>query len=253
MTEPKNLSGFLLEKTKQIKLSEIAKGTGISDAFLSKLRAGAYASVGIESAINLSLYLNEPLEKILKLAGKEQYYKKMKRLLAKEFRTDPVIQLGVPDGEFEGIKCLDSPICLGPGYNVDDAQIVGHMPIHKSELPIGYKSEPDRVVCFPTAGLSMVPTIMPDSHVVIDRYVPAEWVVPGALYAFLMKDGSVTIKRLLKITDHSIIIDADNTDPRERQPGGSAADFPMILPLQEDHSVVRGRVIWILNRLVPKE
>ena len=29
-------------------------------------------------------------------------------------------------------------------------------------------------------------------------------------------------------------------------------DFPMVLPLQEDHSVVRGRVIWILNRLIEK-
>jgi phage repressor protein C with HTH and peptisase S24 domain len=98
----------------------------------------------------------------------------------------------------------------------------------------------------------MVPTILPDSYIWVDRYIPAETVTPGDIYAFLLPDGTVTIKRLIRVTDHQAIIDADNQDPAERKPTGSLKEFPMILPLREDLSVVRGRVIWILNRLVEK-
>jgi transcriptional regulator with XRE-family HTH domain len=164
---------------------------------------------------------------------------------------EPTLVFDMPSGDFDGIRCFDSPVCLGPGYNMDEMQEVGYLPIHKSELPVGYKSEPGRIVCFLTKGTSMIPTIMPDSHIIVDRYVPAEWIVPGGLYAFLLPNGEVTIKRLLKLTDDSAIIDADNQDPKERKEG-STKDFPMVLHLQEDESVVRGRVIWILNRLVEK-
>lgn len=249
----KTLSEYVAAKVSgDLGLTDIAKGIGVSDSHLSRVRSGKIKSVGLNVAINMALYFREPLDEILKMNGQGEYFGKMKRCLAKEFRKDPTIQLNVPGGEFEGVKCLDSPVCLGPGFNMDEAQVVGYFPILKGELPVGYKSEPDRIVCFPTAGLSMVPTIMPDSHVVIDRYVPAEWVVPGGLYAFLLPNEGVAIKRLIKVMDNSIIIDADNPDPTARKIG-STKDFPMVLSLREDHSIIRGRVIWILNRLVPKE
>lgn len=251
---PKNLSDFLIEISKEKTLAEIAKAIGVSDSYLSKLRAGHYRAAGLDIIVDLSLYTGKPIDWMLKLIGKESYYPKLKRCMAREFQKDPIIQLNIPDGEFEGIKCLDSPVCLGPGSNMDEAQVMGFLPIHKSELPVGYKSEPDRIVCFPTEGRSMVPTIMPGSHIVIDRFVPAEWVTPGGIYAFLLSSGDVTIKRLIKLMDGSILIDADNQDPKERT-DGSAKDFPMVLPLREDHSIIRGRVIWIFNRLVeePKQ
>lgn len=164
---------------------------------------------------------------------------------------EPNLIFDMPSGEIEGVRCFDSPVCLGPGYNMDEMQEIGFLPMYKAELPVGYKSEPDRIVCFLTSGLSMAPTIMPDSHIVVDRFVPMEWVVPGGIYAFLLPSGDVTIKRLLKLTDDSAIIDADNPDPKERQEG-TTKDFPMIVHLREDESIVRGRVIWILNRLIEK-
>jgi transcriptional regulator with XRE-family HTH domain len=167
-------------------------------------------------------------------------------------RKDPTLQFNMPHAEIEGIKCFDSPLCLGPGFNMDDAQLVGYLPISKTELPIGYKSEPDRIVCFPTTGDSMMPTIMPDSHIVIDRYVPAEWITSGGLYAFLLPNEDVTIKRLIKIMHDSVIIDGDNKDEVARKTG-SVRNFPTVLGLRDDESIFRGRVIWILNRFVPKE
>jgi phage repressor protein C with HTH and peptisase S24 domain len=165
---------------------------------------------------------------------------------------EPTLVFNMPEGEIEGVKVFDSPACLGPGYNMDEARDISYMPIPKKDLPRGYKSDPNRIICLPTKGTSMVPTILPDSYIWVDRYLPAEMVAPGDIYAFLLPDGTVTIKRLIRVTDHQAIIDADNQDPAERKPTGSLKDFPMILPLREDLSVVRGRVIWILNRLIEK-
>lgn len=152
--------------------------------------------------------------------------------------------------ETENIKVFADSACLGPGYDMDSCVPAGLMPLPKKDLPRGFKSQEDRIICLPTKGTSMIPTIMPGSYIWIDRDVPTEAVVQRSIYAFLLHDGTVTIKRLIRVTNNSIIIDADNMDPSERSENGTLKDFPMVLPLCEDHSVIRGRVIWILNRLI---
>jgi phage repressor protein C with HTH and peptisase S24 domain len=248
----KTLADFLIEKTKDLNQVDLAKAIGVSQSFLSRLKSGQNKTADLSLAVDLSVHFQEPLEKMLALIGKERYYEKLRRSLAKEFKKEPVLNFNMPEGEIEGVKVFDSPACLGPGYDMDEARDFNYMPIPKKELPRGYKSDPNRIICLPTKGTSMVPTILPDSYIWVDRYIPAETVTPGDIYAFLLPDGTVTIKRLIRVTDHQAIIDADNQDPAERKPTGSLKEFPMILPLREDLSVVRGRVIWILNRLVEK-
>lgn len=192
------------------------------------------------------------LEKISKALEVPEYKLFSDRPLVPYESKEPALVFNMPEGEIEGVKVYDTPACLGPGFNMDESAPAGYMPIPKKDLPRGFKSDPNRIICLPTTGTSMIPTILPDSYIWVDRMVPAETVLPGRIYAFLLPDRTVTIKRLVRLADHCAIIDADNPDPAERQEAGSLKDFPMILALQEDHSVVRGRVIWILNRLIEK-
>lgn len=217
-------------------LSKFAKDNELSNSYLNEI-------------LNGKRRFNEDwLNKISKALNVEPWQLLADRPLVPYEPKGPSLIFNMPKGNIEGVKVLDTPACLGPGYNMDECQPIGYMPIPKKDLPKGFSSERDRIVCFPTAGTSMIPTINPDSYIWVDRYVPIGAVVAGGIYAFLLPNGTVTIKRLIKLTDRSTIIDADNTDPAERKT--SLKDFPMILPLQEDHSVIRGRVIWILNRLI---
>jgi phage repressor protein C with HTH and peptisase S24 domain len=221
-------------------LSRFAKEKGFSNSYLNEI-------------LNGKRRFNEDwLNKIAKALEVEPWQLLSDRPLIPYESKEPTLVFNMPDGEIEGVKVFDTPACLGPGFNMDECAPSGYMPIPKKDLPRGFKSDPNRIICLPTKGTSMVPTILPDSYIWVDRFVPAEAVLPGRIYAFLLPDRTVTIKRLVRVTDHCAIIDADNSDPAERKETGSLKDFPMILPLQEDQSVVRGRVIWILNRLVEK-
>jgi transcriptional regulator with XRE-family HTH domain len=188
--------------------------------------------------------LNEDmLNKIARALHIEVYELFSDKPLVEYESREPILRFNMPEADIEGVKMFEDPICLGPGYNMDDLKPTGHMPIPKDDLPTGYKSEKDRIVCFRTKGYSMEPTIFDDSYAWIDRYV--EHCLPGEIYAFLLEDNSVTVKRLLRKHKDYLIIGADNP----AQDG-----FPMILKLREidEPSVVRGRVIWILNRFIKK-
>ena len=60
---------------------------------------------------------------------------------------------------------------------------------------------------------------------------------------------------LVKIDRHFMMIDGDNTNPEDRKTE-DLKDFPMFLNSKkyehDDVSPVRGRVIWVLNRLKEK-
>jgi phage repressor protein C with HTH and peptisase S24 domain len=219
-------------------LTRFAREKGFSNSYLNEI-------------LNGKRRFNEHwLNKISKALGVEPWQLLADRPLVPYESKDPTLVFNMPEGEIEGVKVFDTPACLGPGYNMDECTPASYMPIPKKDLPRGYKSDPNRIICLPTKGTSMVPTILPDSYIWLDRYLPVETVAPGDIYAFLLPDGTVTIKRLIRVANHQAIIDADNQDPAERKPTGNLKDFPMILLLREDLSVVRGRVIWILNRLV---
>ena len=167
---------------------------------------------------------------------------------------EPILKFNMPEAELEGIKLFENPVSLGPGYDLSEMVPKDYIPIPKTLLPRGYKSDKDRIVAFPTEGISMKPTINDGSIVWIDRLdvIPKE----GEIYAFyLMNSKTVTIKRLIKIDRHYMIIDGDNQNEEARKTE-ELRDYPMVLDLKEyteaDISPVRGRVIWVLNRLIEK-
>ncbi|MDH7513511.1 MAG: S24 family peptidase [Clostridiales bacterium] len=152
------------------------------------------------------------------------------------------------------IKFFLEPLPLGPGVEISDFPPNDYIPFPKKWLPKGYKSDPDRIVSFPTTGISMKPTIMPGSIVWIDRMdvQPRE----GEIYAFwLERTNAVTIKRLIKISrGRYCIIDGDNRNEEDRK-SDDLKDFPMVIDCKEhedgDHPwPIRGRVIWVLNRFI---
>jgi transcriptional regulator with XRE-family HTH domain len=165
----------------------------------------------------------------------------------------PVLKFNMPEGDYVPIKLFNDPVILGPGYDMRELRPEGHVAILKGHLPFGFSSNEDRVVCFPTTGISMKPTINPGSFVWIDRDVPREDVVEGGIYAFLSPDDGVTIKRLVALDEEHIVIDGDNPD-REERALGSLKGFPLALKIPEPDGppIIVGRVIWILNRLVEK-
>jgi transcriptional regulator with XRE-family HTH domain len=158
----------------------------------------------------------------------------------------------VPD-HFEKIKLFSDPLSLGPGNEISEIPPSDYIPFMKKYLPRGYKSDPDRIIAFPTAGISMKPVINPGSIVWIDRkdIQPKE----GEIYAFWLIDrNAVTVKRLIKHTKRFCIIDGDNKDTDDRK-SPELADFPMVIDCKEnedqDHPwPIRGRVIWVLNRFI---
>ncbi len=168
---------------------------------------------------------------------------------------EPRLIFNSPEGDYEGIKLFSDPISLGPGYELSEMAPEDYIPIPKAMLPKGWKSDKDRIVAFWAKGISMKPTINDGSIVWIDRMD----VVPkiGEIYAFLLKDfgNFVTIKRLIKIYRHLMIIDGDNTNAEDRK-SDELKDYPMVLDLKEyEHeelTPIRGRVIWVLNRLIEK-
>lgn len=159
-----------------------------------------------------------------------------------------------PSEEFEQIKFFSDPLSLGPGVEISEIPPSDYLPFLKKWLPKGYKSDPDRIVAFPTTGISMKPTIMPGSIVWIDRMdiQPRE----GEIYAFwLERTNAITIKRLIKISrGRYCIIDGDNRNEEDRK-SEELIDFPMVIDCKQHEEgdypwPIRGRVIWVLNRFI---
>lgn len=159
---------------------------------------------------------------------------------------EPKAPYGKPEA-YEAVKLLQDPCSLGPGREISEEPPVDYAPILKRFLPKGFGSPPDRIVAFPTVGRSMSPTINDSSVVWIDRQdlLAKE----GEIYAFLLPDKTITIKRLIRVNEDHLIIDGDNRDTEARKMD-ELRGYPKILYLQEDISVIRGRVIWVLNKLV---
>jgi len=163
-------------------------------------------------------------------------------------------QYGLTPDHYEKIKLFEDPLSLGPGNEVSDVPPADYLPFLKKYLPRGYKSDPDRIIAFPTAGISMKPTINPGSIVWIDRkdVAPKE----GEIYAFWLADRhAVTVKRLIKLSKKRYcIIDGDNRDAEDRK-SPDLQDFPMVIDCKDhedqgDAWPIRGRVIWVLNRFI---
>ncbi len=220
-------------------LSKFSKAMGISNSYLNEILNGKQR------------WNEDFLKKAAKVLNIPIY-----QLLADE----PVIPYSQikkhtePSDAYEQIKFFSDPLSLGPGVEISEIPPSDYLPFLKKWLPRGYKSDPDRIVAFPTAGISMKPTIMPGSIIWIDRkdVQPRE----GEIYAFwLERTNAVTIKRLIKISrGRYCIIDGDNRNEEDRR-SEELRDFPMVIDCKEheegDHPwPIRGRVIWVLNRFI---
>ena len=223
-------------------LKSFCREKGINNSYLNQILSGKRRFN--EDFLNkLSKALNIPVYELLS----------DKPLIPYEDK-EPILNFNMPEAELEGIKLFENPVSLGPGYDLSEMVPKDYIPIPKTLLPRGYKSDKDRIVAFPAEGISMKPTINDGSIVWIDRLdvIPKE----GKIYAFyLMNSKTVTIKRLIKIDRHYMIIDGDNQNEEARKTE-ELRDYPMVLDLKEyteaDISPVRGRVIWVLNRLIEK-
>lgn len=229
-------------------------------------RFGGNASAFAKAAKISAPYLNEILSG--KRRYNEDHLKKISAALgvpAFQLLSDeplvPYIQVReehaayhlVPE-HFEKIKLFEDALSLGPGNEISEIPPADYIPFMKKYLPRGYKSDPDRIVAFPTSGISMKPTIYPGSIVWIDRkdIRPKE----GEIFAFWLADRhAVTVKRLIKINKRYCIIDGDNKNEEERKLE-ELRDFPMVIDCKEYEDdqdqpwPIRGRVIWVLNRFI---
>lgn len=220
-------------------LSKFSKAVGISNSYLNEILNGKQR------------WNEDFLNKASKALGIPPY-----QLLSDE----PLIPFSQikkhtePPEALEYIKFFLEPLPLGPGVELSEYPPNDYVPFLKKWLPRGYKSDQDRVVAFPTSGISMKPTIMPGSIVWVDRMdvQPRE----GQIYVFwLEKTNELTIKRLIKISrGRYCIIDGDNRNEEDRK-SEELKDFPMVIDCKEheegDHPwPIRGRVIWVLNRFI---
>jgi len=246
------ISGFMDLKEIGIKIRKYREKAGLSQAQLGSLVGLGQSAINkIENGQNTTIKKLIEIAEILKIPLYEFFVEKP---LVPYEDKEPILKFNMPEAELEGIKLFENPVSLGPGYDLSEMVPKDYIPIPKSLLPRGYKSDKDRIVAFPAEGISMKPTINDGSIVWIDRLdvIPKE----GEIYAFyLMNSNTVTIKRLIKIDRHYMIIDGDNQDKEDRKTE-ELRDYPMVLDLKEyteaDISPIRGRVIWVLNRLIEK-
>ena len=241
----RRILGFNVRKAREkagLTQEQLGKAIGLTHATINRLENGKQ---------NVTLDVLEKISKHLKI---ETYSLFSKSYLVPylEVREEQA-SYHTAHEEMENIKFFEDPLSLGPGYEISEIPPSEFLPFMKRLLPRGYKSDPDRIVAFPTSGISMKPTIFPGSIVWIDRkdIQPKE----GEIYAFWLSDrNAVTVKRLIKINKRYCIIDGDNKNEEDRKTE-ELRDFPMVIDCkendEEDHPwPIRGRVIWVLNRFI---
>ncbi len=146
--------------------------------------------------------------------------------------------------DFIAIRILEDEASLGPGSEVNIGATKGYALIYKYVIPRSawtQKRKNERVISLFAKGDSMTPTINDGSLIAVDLQDTKP--VEGKIYCFwLEKTDEITIKRLIRIEDNFLIIHADNPN----EPG-----YPKVLDLRKyrDINPIRGRVIWVWNKL----
>jgi len=224
-------------------LSVFAKAAGISSAYLNEILNGK-RRYNEDFLKKVELALGIPIFQLLSDEPLVPY---------RQVREEHAAYHTAHE-EMENIKFFEDTLSLGPGNELSEIPPSEFLPFMKKLLPRGYKSDPDRIVAFPTHGISMKPTIYPGSIVWIDRndIQPQE----GQIYAFWLADrNAVTIKRLIKINKRYCIIDGDNKNEEDRKTE-ELRDFPLVIDCKDHEDdqghpwPIRGRVIWVLNRFI---
>lgn len=142
--------GHKIRKYRQLKgitQGELAKLVGSHQSNINRIENGRQ-NYTIDFLFNLAHVLNIPEYEIFS----------DQPLVPYESR-EPIMKFNMPEGELEGIKFFEDPLSLGPGNEISEIPPSEYLPFLKKLLPRGYKSDPDRIVAFPAAGIGMKPTI----------------------------------------------------------------------------------------------
>lgn len=131
---------------------------------------------------------------------------------------------------FSLIPRINIKASLGPGYDVDEEQVVGHYAFSKNWL--SYKNiDPKSSLLIKAVGESMNPTIQNNDTCLVD--LKSNHPKDGKIYAISLL-GSAKIKRVVFKMDGSIILRSDNPDFEDE-----------VITHEELESLkIVGRVVW---------
>ena len=232
----KRLQGGLTQR-------DIAQAVLVKPSYIARIENGK-ANFTIDKLLGIAKFLRVPAYSFFH-----------SRPLVAFQEKEPRLVFNSPEADYMAVKLFGDPALLGPGYEIGEMIPEDYVPILREHLSEAMRSEKDRVVAFPAPDNSMAPTINKGAILWVDRQAGEPHA--GEVYAFWLKDpaSSVTVKRLIHIDHHFLIIDGDSRNERERS-SGDLKDYPRVLNLkdyeQRGIAPVRGRVIWALNRMQDK-
>lgn len=219
---------------------QVAAACGVKPSYIARIENGR-ANFTIEKLLRVAAFLQVPPYGLFDTRPLVPFRQKPPRLV-----------FDSSEAKFTAVKLFADARVLAPGYEISELIPLDFFPVLKDLLPPPSRSDKDRVVAVLAADDSMAPVIKRGSVIGLDRQDTEPRV--GEIYAFLLREvqNAVTFKRLTKIDRHHLIIDGDNPDPALRK-SGELKDYPLLLSLkkseQADPALIRGRVLWVLNRL----
>ncbi len=239
----KTLIGRVIRKKRTQKgytQKQVGEAAGVKPSYIARIENGK-ANFTIEKLLKIAVFLEVPPYALFDT----------KPLIPFRPKT-PKLIFNSPQADYQAVKVFANPNILSPGTEISELIPLDYVPLHKNLLPQAGGDVKDRIIAFPMSDNSMAPAIIKGSLVWVDRLDIEPRV--GQIYAFLLREPSnaVTVKRLTKIDRHFLIIDGDNQDSACRR-AEELKDYPIVLHFKktetEDTPLIRGRVIWVLNRL----
>ncbi|OGD21580.1 MAG: hypothetical protein A2Y69_10825 [Candidatus Aminicenantes bacterium RBG_13_59_9] len=219
---------------------QVAAASGVKPSYIARIEKGR-ANFTIEKFLKIAACLQVPPYGLFGTKPLVPYRQK-----------PPKLVFDSPEGKYTTVKLFPDARILAPGYEIGELIPLDFVPVFKDLLPAPDRTDKDRVVAVLATDNSMAPAITRGSIIGLDRQDIEPRV--GEIYAFLLREAqnAVSIKRLTRIDRHFLIVDGDSQNPAVRK-SEELKDFPMVLNLKksdiDDSPLIRGRVIWVLNKL----
>ncbi len=198
----------------------VRRDTGISDAYLRSIEKGR-ANPSIEFLQRLAKYYQVPLESFWGVKEKPPVQYTIQ--IGKGTRIEE------PGEVYSPVPLLKEPASLGPGLEINEANIEGTVLIHSSKL----KSSGEYQAIY-VKGESMLPELKAGDIVAIDVKQRNAESLKGKLVACHTGDFEVSIKKLI-ITKSQLWFRALNFKWEEEH-------GPILVPKKD--GLILGKVIW---------